>query len=112
MGTFTYLPQLQKQNHKRQIEIAKDFFVHIYPSSALNYKTPTVRHMLTLCTKYLSPLAVLSGNLHARHILEVDSVKHILSILVNNNNILLDGRTLYGEEMEKEEKVRTSFTKS
>jgi hypothetical protein len=43
--------------------------------------------------KYLNPLA-LAGHLNARQILEVDRVKHILSVLVNNNNVLLDGGPL------------------
>jgi hypothetical protein len=53
--------------------------------------------------KYLSPLS-LASNLHAGHILEVDSIKHILGVLINNNNVLLDGRSLWWE---KENEVNT-----
>ena len=83
-------------NHSNQTRIyytAKDFYSTFNREKNAKLDT-SPRVTMYHYAQYLSPLAGLSGNLYAGKILEVNSLEHLLSIVVDNNNVLLDGGSL------------------
>lgn len=73
--------------------LAKDFYSTFNREKNAKLDTHS-RVTMYHYAQYLSPLAGLSSHLYAGEVLEINSLKHLLSIVVDNNNVLLDGGSL------------------
>lgn len=49
------------------------------------------------------------GNLYASKVLEINSLKHLLSVVVDNNDVLLDGGSLRKEKQNIKQKESVSY---